>query len=333
MRRMTCATPATFPATDGPGMIARALSAALLAGFMAACVATPLQLALTTPLILQAEALETAAAGPSGHGHRHGATSVDHGAMSLDHGAASVDHGAAIVGHGSEIGAAGRGAGRVEAGRASGADEKVVVSVATDNADPAEGVDWKPADGLSRAALTGLAVLVSGVGYAFLLVAAMLALDVAPTMASAIRFAIGGYVATSLAPALGLPPELPGMGGADLELRQFWWLGTVVATGPALCLVARSRAAWAVALALALAALPHAIGAPIGAPGVSAASDVPPVLAAQFAARSLAIAFVFWVTLGLGLGRVWTLTDRMEVAEARRRPGEVPGRNETLRPK
>ncbi len=49
-----------FPATDAnaPGMILRLLSAALAAGFLAAVVATGLQLALTSPLILEAEKYE-----------------------------------------------------------------------------------------------------------------------------------------------------------------------------------------------------------------------------------------------------------------------------------
>jgi predicted cobalt transporter CbtA len=48
--------------------------------------------------------------------------------------------------------------------------------------------------------------------------------------------------------------------------------------------------------------LPHLIGAPHAE---AASIGVPAVLAAQFAARSLAIAFAFWTTLGLGLGWYW----------------------------
>jgi cobalt transporter subunit CbtA len=230
-------------------MISRTVSAALVAGFLAACVATVLQLTWTTPLILQAETFEAHAAAPA--------------LVVLAHAGVNTGH-----------------------GDAHAAEEK----------------GWKPPEGLPRAAFTGLATLVSGVGYAFLLIAVMLALGVEPTQSSALRFALGGFVATSLAPAIGLPPELPGMGGAPLELRQLWWIGTVLATGVALCLVYRSRSAWAVALALALAALPHLVGAPHAAEP----SDVPPALAAQFAARSLAIALLFWATLGLGLGWAWT---------------------------
>ena len=39
-----------------------------------------------------------------------------------------------------------------------------------------------------------------------------------------------GFVVFSAAPALGLPPELPGMTAATLGSRQLWWFGTVFVT-------------------------------------------------------------------------------------------------------
>ncbi|WP_204310936.1 CbtA family protein, partial [Stenotrophomonas maltophilia] len=49
-------------------MILRLLSAALAAGFLAAVVATGLQLVLTSPLIVAAERYETQASAPSAPG-------------------------------------------------------------------------------------------------------------------------------------------------------------------------------------------------------------------------------------------------------------------------
>ena len=40
-----------------------------------------------------------------------------------------------------------------------------------------------------------------------------------------------GFLAVTLAPAVGLPPELPGMPAGDLVARQVWWVGTIAATG------------------------------------------------------------------------------------------------------
>ena len=48
-----------------------------------------------------------------------------------------------------------------------------------------------------------------------------------------------GFCAVQLAPAIALPPELPGMKAAGLTRRQAWWLGQVAAT-----LIAAALALW-----------------------------------------------------------------------------------------
>lgn len=231
-------------------MIVRVLKAALVAGFLAACVAATLQTFLTSPLILQAETYEKAAA-PEAHAAGYG------GLLHLAH---------------------------------------------TGHADAADEGGWEPGDGFPRIAFTALATLVSGVGYAAILAALLLASGREFNPQTALRWAIGGFVAVNLAPAIGLPPELPGMGGAHLAERQIWWVGTALATGLGLYLVTNVRHHAAVGIGLIAIVLPHLIGAPHAE---AAASDVPAVLAAQFAARSLAVAFAFWATLGLALGWYW----------------------------
>jgi cobalt transporter subunit CbtA len=221
-------------------MISRVLAAALVAGFLAACVSSVMQIAFTTPLILAAEAFEAA---PAPHSHAPGAAAHQH-------------------------------------------DEEA----------------WQPAEGFQRAAFTGLAALVSGVGYALLLGAVALAMGLVPSRRNALGLAAAGFVAVSLAPALGLPPELPGMGGGALVARQVWWASTVLATAAGLYLLVMVRSPVAVIAGLVLLAAPHLIGAP-SAP--HARSDVPAVLAAQFAARSLGVALAFWISLGLSLGWAW----------------------------
>jgi cobalt transporter subunit CbtA len=234
-------------------MLKRVLAAALVAGFLAACVASLMQAALTTPLILQAETFEAKAAA-SGEPR-----------LVLAHLVLAHAHGGADQGH---------------------ADE-----------------EWKPAEGLSRMVFTSLATLVSGIGYALILSAAMLALSSRLDMARSLAFALAGFASLSLAPALGLPPELPGMGHEEtLAARQAWWLATAVATALGLYLVALRRTAPAIALGIAIMVAPHLIGAP---ESPDATGGVGPVLAARFAARSLGIAFVFWITLGLALGWMW----------------------------
>lgn len=250
-------------------MITRLLSAALVAGFLASVVATGLQLALTSPLILQAETYEGEGA--------HAAL-----APSLD-AAPDAPFAALIVpAHAHAHGEGGHDHGKAE--------------------------EWQPAPGLQRMAFTGLATLVGGVGYALLLAAVMLALRREPTPQSGLVVGIAGFLAVALAPAIGLPPELPGMGAAPLVLRQSWWLMTVIATGLGLYLIAVRRVPLTILGGLVLIVAPHLAGAPQSVDTVS--SQVPPAAAAQFAARSLAIGFVFWAVIGLAYGWAWGLFGR-----------------------
>ncbi len=252
-------------------MIQRLVSAALVAGFLASVVATGLELALTSPLIVEAERYEGQAA--------QAATRV-----------APAVSTAAIVTvhtHGQEPDEAHGGAGGM--------------------------TEWQPAPGLPRMAFTGLATLVGGVGYALLLGAVMLALRREPTPGTGLALGIAGFGAVALAPALGLPPELPGMEAAVLELRQAWWLMTVVATGLGLYLIAVRRVPLTIAGGLVLIVAPHLAGAPHAA---EAGSRLPADLAAQFAARSLGIAFVFWSLIGLGYGWAWARFGRPSEARA-----------------
>ncbi len=244
-------------------MITRLLSAALVAGFLASVVATGLQLALTSPLILQAETFE------GGHSHAHAPGSLTPASLVVK---------AHAPGH----------------GEAGGESEK--------------SEEWQPAPGLQRMAFTGLATLIGGVGYALLLAAVMLALRREPTPRSGLAVGIAGFLAVALAPAIGLPPELPGMGAAPLVLRQTWWVMTVAATGIGLYLIAVRRVPITILGGLILIVAPHLAGAPQSIDTVS--SQVPPAVAAQFVARSLAIGFVFWALIGLAYGWAWGVFGR-----------------------
>jgi len=149
----------------------------------------------------------------------------------------------------------------------------------------------------ARIAGTILANLVTGAGFGLLLVAAFAVRGEAPGPTRGLAWGAAGFVTVALAPALGLPPELPGSRAAALEARQLWWLGTVLATAGALWLMAfggRYRL-----LGLLGLPIPHLIGAPrpeiVGGPS-------PPELAAHFAAASLVVGAVFWATLGVSAG-------------------------------
>lgn len=163
--------------------------------------------------------------------------------------------------------------------------------------------EWEPMPGLERTGFTLLANAAIAVGFGLLLSAAFALRQIVAGAETDARqgllWGLAGFASFSLAPALGLPPELPGTAAAGLLARQSWWLGTALATGIGIGLLVFARqTAWRVLGALTIA-LPHLLGAP--EPPMAPASGVPATLAADFAAASLAIAALFWVVLG-GLG-------------------------------
>jgi cobalt transporter subunit CbtA len=116
-----------------------------------------------------------------------------------------------------------------------------------------------------------------------------------------------GFVVFALAPAFGLPPELPGSIAAHLEARQLWWLLTAGVTAVGMGLLAFSGN-WPARLAgAALILLPHIVGAPHPD---SLGGSAPPELAAQFVAVSLGANALFWAVLG---GSSGYLHDRFAV--------------------
>lgn len=183
----------------------------------------------------------------------------------------------------------------------------VLAHAGHDHAAPDAAPEWQPGPGLPRMAFTGLATLVGGVGYAMLLGAVMIACGREPTPQVGLAFAVAGFASVALAPGLGLPPELPGSAAAPLAARQAWWVMTAAATGMGLYLITIRRALITILGGLVLIVTPHVVGAPQAPEG---ASELPAALAAQFAARSLAISFVFWILIGLGLGWAWQAFSR-----------------------
>lgn len=213
-------------------MLRRLLFVSLIAGLASGVLATLVQSAFLTPLILAAERYE-------------GGESPAH------------DHGTAPGGHAHEHSAA--------------------------------------ASDVERLAFTLLANLLAGVGFGLLLNAAITLRGETPTIRNGMLWGLAGFAAFSLAPALGLPPELPGSESADLAARQLWWWSTAAVTAAGLGVLAFGRGRALQAASLVLLALPHLFGAPAPErPGGSA----PPELAAHFAVLSLVAAALFWAALG-----------------------------------
>ena len=167
-------------------------------------------------------------------------------------------------------------------------------SASEDHDHAADDEEWAPAEGAERIAYTVLANVLLGVGFAFLLVAAF-ALYGGVDWRRGLLWGLGGFLAFHLAPALGLPPELPGMAAGDVAARQIWWLGTVSASAAGLTLLVFARHAAFKALGAGLLILPHVIGAPRPEAG---AGLVPAELAAAFVSATLVTNLLFWLTVG-----------------------------------
>lgn len=153
---------------------------------------------------------------------------------------------------------------------------------------------WEPKDGVERNAYTVLFTTLAGIGFALLLNAGMLVRG-RPGIKQGLLWGCAGFAVFSLAPALGLPPEPPGVHAADLLGRQIWWLGTVVATALGLSCIAFSQRASLRVSGVAALVLPHLIGPP----GRELLEESPVAhLEPVYAIASLLTMFVFWVILG-----------------------------------
>lgn len=157
----------------------------------------------------------------------------------------------------------------------------------------------------ARDALSVLFTTLIYTAYALLLTAGMaLASErgVSLSPRDGLLWGLAGFVAVQLAPALGLPPELPGAAAADVAARQIWWFATAASTAAALALIGYGRGWPAHAAAVLLLLAPHLVGAPHP---VAFTGPVPPELAAHFAARTLGVGLATWALLGLACACFW----------------------------
>ena len=261
-------------------MIQRMLASALFAGFGAGLLAALLHFAFVQEKILLAEEYESGA-----RVHFGGVADAEaHQNMTHDHGTAE---------------AASEGA-------------TTAVESATEGAEPAgghhhdHGTPGAEPSPLKRNTMTVLFFGLTYVSYGLLLVAAFAAAEQAGHKvepSQGLLWGLAGYVALQLAPALGLAPELPGTPAADLTLRQIWWWGTVIATVCGLVTLAFGKGPLRWVVGIALLAAPHIIGAPELGDYFGVA---PPELASEFAARSMGVAMIAWLSLGWFAAHLWT---------------------------
>ena len=161
----------------------------------------------------------------------------------------------------------------------------------SDKLAPGLGNNW------GRHSMTLAFNIVTYTGYGLLLAALIGVADLKNIKTSArqgLIWGVCGFIAVQLAPAMGLPPELPGTIAAEIEPRQIWWLLTILATSAGLGLIAFGRSYLPLA-GVVLIALPQIVGAP----HLDAYYGVaPPELAAEFSTLSLGTAAAGWAILG-----------------------------------
>lgn len=159
---------------------------------------------------------------------------------------------------------------------------------------PGLGGEW------ARHLMTVAFNVVTYTGYGLLL-AALISFaamkGIATSTKQGLAWGLAGFVAVQLAPAIGLPPELPGTPAAEVGPRQLWWMVTIVATAAGLGLIAFGRGVmpW-VGAVLILA--PQVWGAPHLDTYFGVA---PPELSAEFVTLSLGAAAAGWAMLGLSV--------------------------------
>ena len=152
---------------------------------------------------------------------------------------------------------------------------------------------------IERAAYTLAADLLTAIGFALLLASGLTLRGGAVSWRDGLFWGLAGFATFTLAPGIGLPPEIPGTEAGPLAARQLWWLATVASTGGALALLAFTRRARYAALAALLIVLPHLYGAPQPADYAAAA---PEALAHRFVVAATLVSFLFWAALGASTG-------------------------------
>ena len=166
-----------------------------------------------------------------------------------------------------------------------------------------DGKTSSPKLNLERSLTTLLANILMGFGFALILTACYAIRGKQVDGQNGVLWGLSGFGIVSLAPALGLPPELPGTLSAELSIRQGWWFLCVAATALGLWgMVYRSGPIW-LGLGILLIALPHIIGAP---QPPKLGTNLPAEIAAHFVAASLCTAAIFWCALGWLSGTFWS---------------------------
>ncbi len=164
---------------------------------------------------------------------------------------------------------------------------------------------WQPAEGWERTSFTALATILTGIGFAAVLFGVVFLAGKPLDTGRGLLWGFAAFVCIDLAPALGLPPQPPGVAAANIYARQIWWTGTVVATAFGLWLLIGKGLPWLLrGVGIVSLMLPHLIGAP----KPNGQNVVPVELIHRFTILSIATTGMFWLLLGLVGGFLYNRT-------------------------
>lgn len=147
----------------------------------------------------------------------------------------------------------------------------------------------------ARTVQTAMANVVMACGFALLLAAATTLRGVRLDGRSGLIWGGLGYAVFFVAPAIGLPPELPGAQTAELAARQQGWLLAVSGAASGLAMIGFASSLLIRGFGLLLSLAPHLMGAPEAA---RALGTVPPNLTHAFIVATAVANALFWLVLG-----------------------------------
>jgi len=157
------------------------------------------------------------------------------------------------------------------------------------------GGGWAPQDGFERTAFTLAANVLTGIGFALLLIAVSELAGGILNWRQGVFWGLAAFAVFTLAPGLGLPPELPAMPAAELGARQVWWVATAFSSAGGIALLVYGRSVLAAIAGVALLVAPHFIGAP---QALSHDSPIPETLHHSFVVAVVMTTLVFFMLLG-----------------------------------
>src|SRR5215472_17299136 len=98
-----------------------------------------------------------------------------------------------------------------------------------DHEHPEHDAAWEPKEGFERNAFTAGANVLIAIGFALVLAGIFALRARTVTWYEGLLWGLAGFIAFTVAPGLGLPPEVPGVPAAPLGERQVWWAATAAA--------------------------------------------------------------------------------------------------------